>query len=106
MGQNKAGSSLPEQEVIDLPSKDTEKSITIPKDATKITIQESNANDIRYSFTQGKVAGSNEPHWKLKSGQARNIEDLYLQGKNADNGRTLYVASPVAGSRVQIEIWK
>jgi len=105
MGQNKAGSSLPEQKVVEIATKNTQDSLVIPKGATKVTIQESNGNNIRYAFVDGRVAGNTEPHWKLKSGQARNIETLYLQGRS-DAARTIYFASPVDNARIQVEIWK
>lgn len=71
----------------------------IPNDARVIKIRARENNAVRYSFTQNKVAGSLEPYHTLKAGAEYTLYDVEAEDL------TIYFATAVAGTTVEIEVW-
>lgn len=78
---------------------DTEYSQLLPSSTRKIRFQCRTANDVRYAYVTGKVAGSTAPFSTLKSGAVYTENDLDLSGV------TLYVACAAAAKVVELEVW-
>ena len=79
---------------------DTEYSQALPANTKKIEFRNRNSNDLRWSFTTGKVATPTAPYSTLKTGFVHWDDDLDLESK------TLYFASSSAGDVVELEVWQ
>ena len=78
---------------------DTQYSQALPTNTKKIEFRCRSANDIRYAFLTGKVAGPIDPYKSLTSGEVKSESNLNL------TGIILYVACSVAGQIVELEVW-
>lgn len=87
---------------VELTVVDTEYKQKLPPGGTqKIMIQARTNAEIRYSFTEGKVAGSVSPYNTLKAGRVYYENDLTVH-----SGMTLFLASSVAGIVVEVNVWQ
>ena len=84
---------------IDMAVVDTEYSQALPAGTKKFTFQCRQGNDMRFSFTTGKVATPTAPWTTLKAGMVYFEDSLNLTSK------TLYVATDVAGDDVELICW-
>lgn len=77
----------------------TQYSQALPAVCRRVSFQCRTANDVRFAFVTGKVAAPTDPYGTQKSGSA------YDSGAVKMEGKTLYLASSVAGIVVEIEAW-
>lgn len=88
--------STPKIEIVTLTSANTEFSWRSRNKCTQITFQSRNSVPIRFAYVTGKVAGSTDPYFTLKSGCAKTLEDIH-------SDFTIFFASPVANQTIEIE---
>lgn len=87
---------------LELTLADTEYSMTLPAGCQHFSLQARTAVDIRFAFEEGKVAASTDPFMTLKAGGALSPPDkLGL----AAGYETIYFASSVAGTVVEVMTW-
>jgi len=91
--------TTPNEYTVTLTSADTEYSQALPAGTKALEFWARESVDIRFAFTSGKVATPTEPYFTLKAGTTYYKENINLTGK------TLYLASSVAGSHVEIIAW-
>jgi hypothetical protein len=84
---------------ITLTNVDTEYSQAIPNGAKKIQFWSRNDEDIRFSFTSGKVATPTAPYLTHKGGLSTHEGELYL------TDQVIYFATDVAGDVVEMLCW-
>jgi len=89
----------PNEYTVTLTNADTEYSQSLPAGTKALEFWARESVDIRFAFTSGKVATPTEPYFTLKAGTTYYKENINLTGK------TLYLASSVAGSHVEILAW-
>jgi len=91
--------TTPNELTVTLTNANTEYSQTLPDGTKALEFWARESVDIRFAFTSGKVATPTEPYFTLKAGTTYYKENINLTGK------TLYLASSVAGSHVEIIAW-
>lgn len=84
-----------------LTNADTEYSVALTGETIGFTMQARTAVDVRFAFTTGKVATPSAPYFTLKANTAYEFR-LPNQCRTAV---TLYLASAVAGTVVEILEW-
>jgi hypothetical protein len=94
-----SGATTPTIYNINLTSVDTEYSQAIPAGTKKLQFWSRNDEDIRFSFTTGKVATPTAPYLTHKGGLSTHEGELYL------TGQTIYFATDVAGDVVEMLCW-
>lgn len=82
-----------------LASADTEYSQLLPVGTKDVRFRCRTAHDIRYSFEEGKVATSGNPHLVLPAGFE------YWSDMIEPSNLTYYFASSQAGVVVELEVW-
>jgi hypothetical protein len=84
---------------VTLVNANTEYSIALPATCLYLEFQARTPADVRWAFETGKVAGSVEVYRTLKAGNNYFSPNLSLAGA------TLYLASGVAGTVVEVLAW-
>ena len=84
---------------ITLTSADTEYSQALPANTLAYAFKNRDYNELRWSFTTGKVATPTAPYNQLKAGITHWKEDVDLSSK------TLYFASATAGDIVELIVF-
>lgn len=80
---------------------DTEYSQALPANCRYFEFQARTEATVRYAWATGKVAGPVAPYHTLKAGDCKYGPSI----NQAASPSTLYVASPTAGTVVEIEAW-
>lgn len=84
---------------VTLTNADTEYSQILPTNTKAISFQARTSVAIRFSFETGKVATPTAPYGTIKSGDAYDQSDINL------TNNTLYLASSIGGTVVEIVVW-
>ena len=92
--------AAPLMHVLEMPSKDTEYSYTLPDGCTYFSLQARQNVDVRISTEEGKVVGKTNPYWTFKKNWAASSA-ASLWGSATI---TLYFAHS-SDSQVDIEFW-
>lgn len=105
-GTNKIGAidvvtSTPTVYNVTLTNADTEYSQALPANCRGFEFQARTEALVRYAFVTGKVATPTAPWLTLKAGDAYASPPI----NQAASPSTLYLASPVAGTIVEITAW-
>ena len=93
-------STIPEVFNVTLTVADSQYTQDLPDATKRFTVQCRTANDVRFAFVTGKVAGPVAPYETLKSNQSYYEDNLFIEDT------TIYLASSIAGVVVEIIIWK
>tara|TARA_Y100000296_G_scaffold10041_1_gene11529 strand:- start:287 stop:652 length:366 start_codon:yes stop_codon:yes gene_type:complete len=87
----------PTELIVTMTSADTEYSVQLTGEVIGYSFQCRSANDIRYSWTTGKVATPTDPYTTLKSGNVESFSGTSIQNP------TLYFACAASGKIVEVQ---
>jgi len=78
----------------------TEYNKALPENTRILEIRAQNTtSDVRFAYETGKVATPTAPYRTIYAGEVKTLDELNLTSK------TLYFASPTAGTIIEIECW-
>lgn len=91
----------PEIQEIDMPTKDTEYTVTIPKDVKSYTVKTRGNHEFKLAYKTEQVASATGEFITIPAGSAESEDDL-----NRVDNFTLYVSCEVDGEKLEVKIWK
>ena len=91
----------PSVQEIDMPVKDTEYKVTIPKDAKSYTVKTRGNHEFKLAYKPGQVEESTGEFITIPAGSGESEDDL-----NRVDPFTLYVSCEADGEKLEVKIWK
>lgn len=86
---------------VDMPTKDTEYSITIPKDAKSYTVKTRGNHAFRIAYKTGQVEAATGEFMTIPAGSAESEDSI-----GREDPVVLYVSCESDGEKLEVKIWR
>lgn len=93
--------TFPEIQEIDMPVKDTEYPVTIPKNTKSYTVKTRGNHEFKLAYKAGQVANAVGEFITIPAGSGESEDGL-----NRVDAFILYASCEVDGEKLEVKIWK